>query len=849
MIEEAMDALNSYFMRLELRGEGIPRWGSQKRPHFGAISAAANVDLKFLLTEPCRQRIALAVNNLGFVNQTRGHSGYKELFIKNSALINNYLQWLGENGLKLPENPAHRGEVYFAQVEIEAGINRHSLTLKGVEGDHAYKLQLRQTILSASARLGVEVRVLPQSPGQNPPSFTYEQLLEKGTEHRWHELKGRERSRQQLYNTRSALKKFLRVLNIDATAPVGKEFIVDFKVSVAQVLRRTRSVRSKKKFQTEITRWAEFYRQCIKEYQLPESFPDALDHIIKRSGMPLSMIAALTGICRASLRRWRDSDETPLPSSYEAISRLESLFRLPSGALVKKVSGNSATRRFRLSQLPGFLRDDPYFAYRIIRHLPDNFIHLPLAKQQEITESIRTNILQSDDAFSRKHIKLIDLPYILKKWPERLTQEFNELAIFKTSERPPLGMKRSGKWRTTTKGMRKVELAYLFGAICLPSDARDVRQRGLGMLASNLTIALVTCPLLIDWYIRFRCEVRNRYTEHAINILCNIMSLLSPQTGWLRQSPQLASRLRPLSCGSTTFVSKELIKKARTSWDQVCDEAIASYVHLIEEMKPLVKISRDPFKRIEGIVNRDDPMSAMETMIRGLKEDLPNPHTQPMHYHLAIRDCALILLIYVTGLRRNTISQMDYTGGDSGHLVRGKDSYQLTIPRHLFKEENSPFFGPKFAQDIFRMTLPNVLGLNEIFDEYLKVSRPWLLNQYHPVSKENPLFVIYGERRSVRMSPFRVTAIYLKATGDHLAENKWRGTGIAGVRRHGPHSARHMRGTAMVKKTGSFQAAADANHNSEMIARKHYARFLTKDRNKRVNDVLFANTDDPAPAD
>lgn len=70
-------------------------------------------------------------------------------------------------------------------------------------------------------------------------------------------------------------------------------------------------------------------------------------------------------------------------------------------------------------------------------------------------------------------------------------------------------------------------------------------------------------------------------------------------------------------------------------------------------------------------------------------------------------------------------------------------------------------------------------------------------------------------------------------------ENRWRGTGIPGVRPHAPHSVRHIRGTEAVKRTGSFQVAADANHNSEEMARKHYARFLPADRNRRVNEVLF----------
>lgn len=96
----------------------------------------------------------------------------------------------------------------------------------------------------------------------------------------------------------------------------------------------------------------------------------------------------------------------------------------------------------------------------------------------------------------------------------------------------------------------------------------------------------------------------------------------------------------------------------------------------------------------------------------------------------------------------------------------------------------------------------------------------------------------------VRLVPETVSQIYKRAATGHLVENRWRGTGIPGVRLHGPHSVRHIRGTEAIKRTGSFQMAADANHHSEAMARKHYVRFLPADRNELVNGVFFESKED-----
>jgi hypothetical protein len=136
------------------------------------------------------------------------------------------------------------------------------------------------------------------------------------------------------------------------------------------------------------------------------------------------------------------------------------------------------------------------------------------------------------------------------------------------------------------------------------------------------------------------------------------------------------------------------------------------------------------------------------------------------------------------------------------------------------------------------MELPEVLDVTATLSEYINVSRPFLLSKYHPGCEEQPLFV-NARGKDARMQPKQVTYVYADATGRYLAENKWRGTGVPEVGRHSLHSARHVRGTAAVKKTGSFQIAGDANQQTEKSARIHYARFAPEDRNCRVNSFLF----------
>lgn len=842
---EAMDKLESYLNDLATRKSKIPSRDSGEKPNFSAVAAKSGVSYSYLLTQPFKQRINLAVQEIGLAPaQDLQEARLTHEFEKNCEHLSSYLKWLKDNGLKLPEYPNRRGEIFFRQVEIESGLKPSTLQSKRVEANTTNKARLRQIVEIAAPSIGVETRVLPQSLSQIKSPITHEQLLIKGTEERKCELHNKPGCSQQLYNTRSALRRFISVLNLEITSPVESEFVLDFERSVERVSGTIKSKGTQKKFQTEIRWWHDFHQRLIKEQSIPEDFQHALTYLIDRSGLPFSLLAKIIDCSGNSLNKWRQGLITPAASSYPVLSRIESLFKLPAGTLINKVSRTSSNRRFRPSQCPEFLRQDQSLYRKVNRYLPDNFCELSLAGQKELVKSILADILHNTDPWTLNLIELVKFPYKLKEWPQRLERDFNELAAFKMEERPPLGMRRNGRWRPTTKEKIRKDLNFLFGALRLPSDAADERARGLDVPEEHLSLAMLVCPLLLDWYIRFRCEKRTQYTRYVVVLLGYILGMLRPGTGWIRQNPQLASHLQPISLSTMELVPQELIVRAQLDWDGVCDDARQYYKNLIKELTPFIRIARDPFHPIAGIVEMDKPLDGLKILLNSMKNNLPNKQTAPRLYHCAIRNCVMVQLITMTGFRRTTISKLTYTGDVDGHLFWQNGAYRLEVPRALFKEENSPFFGPKHAQKDYTMELPNVFGCNKLFNEYLKISRPWLLSHYHPDCSEQPLLVTAVRDKSAWVSPVLVSSIYKEATTKHLAENRWRGSGIPHVKPHGPHSARHIRGTDSVKKTGSTQFAGDVNHNSKEMAEKHYTRFIPKDRNRRVNEVLFSDEKD-----
>lgn len=834
------ERLAAYIAGLKNAGARLPSCANKAKPHLTRISAASMVDRRFLYTVEGRRQINLAVQEIGLdVKLGSATARSKRHEEENADLISRYLQWLEDHGIRLPEHPMRRSVVFLDQLKVEAGLRPDDLDPRRLVKKGSPDNELMGMIESAVPRLGLEVRVLTRRVGEPDAPLTYEALMEKGTEERRRELEGKPNASQQLYNTRSKLRLFCETLGIDPAARVGHEFVGGFEESVAKVLGGIESVSSRRKFRTEINRWPNYYRRLVKIDSLPDNFHVAFRHLADMSGLSFAVLGKLLGVSVAAVRGWYEGESTPSVGSLAAISQMESLCKLPAGALVGKLPPCHRRRRITASQLPEQLRRNPTLATRVCRHLPADFLELSPERQEEVFESIRNNVLKSNNPYSKKIAELRLLPYRLKEWPAAAEEEFAQLVSFMTADRPPIGMRRNGRWRLDTADLVRQDFCSFFGSLRLPVNVADVRMSGLCVPDDHLTLALVACPFVVDWFLRFRFEARTQYSSNTLRLLGIFISMLRSETGWLRQMPQLADRLRPIGCGRTTLLSPELIRRARADWGGVCQEAVEYYRHVRREVKPLIQVVRDPFSVIEGIVEMDDPMGAFDMLLEGMRAELPDSKTQPLRYHTAIRDCALVAFIAATGFRAKTIKRLDFTGDEGGHLILREDHALLDVPRHFFKNPNGPYFKSGNAWLDYSNAIPNVFWLVDLMSEYLNVSRPYLLSKIHPGCEERPLFVSSAKGRSARMSARLVSLVYLRMVGRHLVENKWRGTGIPHVWPTGSHSARHIRGTATVKETGSFQLAGDANQQSELAARKHYTRFLTQDRNRRVNAILL----------
>lgn len=842
-VDKGIQQLETYFETLKTKGERLPRQGNKKAPHFRTISAVSGIDFGYLIREPYRQRVLLAAEEIGLTPREGNLASRLEtLYLQNRAKLDNYLKWLNDNALKLPEDPKHQGKVFFSQITIEAGLGSHALVARYTKRKEAYTVSLRQLVENAVSKLGLEVRVLPQSPGQKQTPFTYKQLLKSGSEERKKELKDSRSAKAQLYNTRYALNLFLQTLKIEATAPVGHEFVAGFKGSVKKVTDNISNADSRKKFNTEINRWQDIYQKLLKGPSIPEDFHQAVRHLIDRSGLSLGVLAKLIGVKFHSLNRWYEGYVTPNWFSVKALERMESLFKIPAGALIDKLPRLRRRRNFRRSELPSFLQQDLHLYRRVSTHLPDNFCTLSPGEQEEIVESIRTDILRGDDEYARRQLTLIGLPYCLQTWPQQAKMEFDSYADFKMAESPPSGMRRQGKWKPTSKTKYRNDFACLFGAISLPPDAGDIRVRGLGFPESQMTLALLVCPEIIDWFIKFRCEVRTQYTEYPMNLLHQYMCMLRRETGWLRQTPSMASRLRPFACGDTQYITNDLVLRAQVDWDGVCDHAFMEFQKLKEKIKPLVTIARDPFHPIEGLLELDDPMKPLSELIKKMRQDLPNPHSAPVLYHTGIRDLVITAMFVITGFRRGMFPKLDYTGDKKGHLYFEGGQYILSVPRTFFKNPDSSYFLTNRVKEDYLSKLPNKLGLYKLLKEYLETSLPFLMKTYHSQSSEQPLFPkTKAFSTSPRLDDRLISHIYAKNVEKYLVENKHRGTGLHKVKRSGPHSVRYVRGTTIYRKTGSYKLAGDANQHSERTARRHYSRITTKERNQKVSNILFGD--------
>jgi hypothetical protein len=610
----------------------------------------------------------------------------------------------------------------------------------------------------------------------------------------------------------------------------------------------------------------------------PPTFSEALDLHMRRHGdTGYGLRRAVCGkgdsVDLTTFRAWRRGAKAPRGAmSLRILSALEHRWRLPPGYFRDKLP-HPGRMVANAKVLPLPLSERRRMAW----HLPDDFARLPLEKREEIQAWVRAVILSGHTDYRRYQAgamkqrfalrflgrsdpgdlgpgapldeRLADLgtrelgrPLGAKPAPPPLTAEASDLYAFKTATLTSRGRRRNGVWNDQTAGQKMEHLGLMMGALAACPEGP---VRGYGAPMRSISLALLAFPAVWDWYLAWRERRRGFFTQWETEMLTVGASLSRRETGWLRQTPRLAERLRPIE----GLVTPDDVRAAAEDWDAVCDTQHQHLILRAKEVGRVVRIHRDPFEPILPILEDESPVAAYRKITEEVLRRRPDPRLYPVSSAEVTRAFLMLRLGLHLGLRQKNLRQLLVCPKDGiptperqlEALKRGelrwnaKDlAWEVLIPAAAFKNSGSSYF----RKNPFRLALPDLGGLYEEIEGYIARDRPVLLRG---ASDPGVFFVKTMKARS-REAAYNQTTFYEAwrlAIQRYGIFNPYTGRGaIEGLLPHGPHNVRDVLATHVLKATGSYEQASYAIQDTPDTIAEHYGRFLPQDKAALAAQVL-----------
>jgi len=550
--------------------------------------------------------------------------------------------------------------------------------------------------------------------------------------------------------------------------------------------------------------------------EMPSSFPEALRWAIERASLSVRTLAGASDVKEKTLWGWLAGRQ--LPSSRAAVEKLEEALGLPQGALAQRLSrwgrqkfGVHDKRHRRFTQ--AFLR----LAARARYGVP----------WSDLREAERKALLREDEErwgrSSNRQLRTsqaVKTPYGLpyEAWPERAQVEWRGYEAFAAA--PQRSRQRA------ERVLRGEEVAARPVRETTLTRERQMLERFYGYCRNELGLEpgleLLTRVDLVESYLAWRWR---RYDEDV----------------------------HPLTKTETGFIA--FLKKLHGPQGYL---RAAGYETRLEEIKALEKrlaragVDETPgYHAVEPLLETDDPLywlveglKLLLLELKGLVGDLRRPafpaSKKLQQEALALyRDAVLWWALTAHPLRakhwygarldlKASRQGEDFPPGE-GHLGREGGVYYLAYRKREFKNAASKIFKAYRDDDLIRFPLQDPEHPHLSLEVDGKVSLNELVHVY--LVEVHPRLLGGGSAGAAPLFPRLESETRLRAAVSNRSAAVAALPGVpAGVLPFGPHAFRHVVATAIVKTTGSFEAAANVLLDSiEMVAR-HYARFAPADR-------------------
>ncbi|HEY3951609.1 hypothetical protein, partial [Phenylobacterium sp.] len=512
---------------------------------------------------------------------------------------------------------------------------------------------------------------------------------------------------------------------------------------------------------------------------------------------------------------------------------------------------------------PGFSHPE---RRRLLYHLPDDFEQRSPAQQVEILAWVRRTFRSEDSDYRRRQATATAGAYGIRfpehqGWktsprattgrrlragtrpaPVALSNEMGDLLAFKTATFAAPDRPRASVWSAATADLRIEHLGLFFGAVA--GDPQGP-VGGLGAPLEALTFALMLFPAVIDDYLEWRSRRRGFLTVWEVDLLICIAGLVHPQTGWLAQTPALAARLQPIP----HLVRADEIAAVRGDWAAACARIAAFAEMRSKEVKRICRRHHDPFEPIVVVLEADRPLS----VYRRIADEIRARRPDARHHRRAAAENARAYLMFRfalhLGFRQRTLRELqvcprgrpptpapELDAARRGELRWSERlaGWEVVAPPSAFKNAASSYFQGRQYQ----LRLPDVAGLYDEIDAYLAVHRRVLLGG---VKDPGTFFVkqVKAGRANAAMNDTDFYSAWRALIERYGVYNPYTGRGaIAGLLPHGPHCARHVLATHVLKQTGSFEQAGFAIQDNARAVEQYYGRFLPREKAARSAQLL-----------
>ncbi|MBB3810583.1 hypothetical protein FHS81_002685 [Pseudochelatococcus contaminans] len=424
-----------------------------------------------------------------------------------------------------------------------------------------------------------------------------------------------------------------------------------------------------------------------KPWTDPVSFADALDLHMRRHGdsskhLAKALASVTSHVDATTIRMWRRGLKVPRAAhSLEVLDHIAKRYRLTVGYFQAKLP--LTNRCTSMGMISGVSRAE---RRRLAWHLPADFDRRTLREREEILEWVRKAVISGSTEYRRFQAAAMKQRYSIRfpgllcepvrprglyrpcrdddsalpdpdlaaaavDTPPQLAQEMADLVRFKTSTLTAFGYQRNGVWGEETASQRIEHLGLMFGALAAaPSGA----VHGFGVPLECLTFGLLVFPVVWDWYIQWRERRRGFYTAWEVDMLRVAVTLTRVDTGWLRQNPQFAERIRPIP----NLVTERDIATVRANWPDACEQMHKHGRSRAREVQRVARIHRDPFEPIMVVLEADSPVGEYRKITEEIIRLMPDEKRYSRAAAETVRAFLMLRLGLHLGLRQKNLRQL-----------------------------------------------------------------------------------------------------------------------------------------------------------------------------------------------